>query len=114
MNSIKFYLIILYQLQNLIVTLHVIGQFEHFWHQMKGENLRIQMMELMLKKITMMKFYMQIEWTYEYGTNIIYFDIYVVLSLILLMLLLVHNIPITKFNCNFGSNGSNLTFLVSN
>ena len=32
---------ILYQLQDLIVTMHVIDQFKHFLYQMKGENLRI-------------------------------------------------------------------------
>ena len=34
-------LYILYQLQDLIETLHVIDQFKHFLYQMKGDNLRI-------------------------------------------------------------------------
>ena len=36
-----FNLMVLYQLQDLIITLHVMDQFKQFLYQMKGENSRI-------------------------------------------------------------------------
>ena len=53
-----------YQLQDLVVTLDVIDQIECFQYQIKGENVMIQMVQLMFKMIKMMQFYIQIEWTY--------------------------------------------------
>ena len=55
----------LYQLQDLIGTLHVMDQFKHFLYRMKGENLRISMVQQTLKKIKMLQFYMKIEWIYK-------------------------------------------------
>ena len=54
-------LVVLYQLQDLIVTLDVMLQFEQFLHQIKAVNSRIQMVQLMLSKIQMMKPYMEIK-----------------------------------------------------
>ena len=58
------YSTIFYQLQDLIVALDVIVQFEQFLYQIKGANAKIQMVQLMLQKIKMMQLYMEIKLIY--------------------------------------------------
>ena len=54
------------QLQDLIVIMDVIDQFQYFLHQVKDEIARIKMKQLTLKKIQMMQFWMQIERIYVF------------------------------------------------
>ena len=44
---------------------------EQFWYGLKGENLVILMMQFSLKKIKLLQFCSQIEWTYEYVQNLL-------------------------------------------
>ena len=48
----------------MIVTLFVMNRFKQFWYGMKATNSGIIVKQQTLKKIEMMEFYMQIEWTY--------------------------------------------------
>ena len=50
-----------YELQDLIVILDLMNQIQYFLYQVKGEIVRILMVQLMLKKTEIMQFYMQIK-----------------------------------------------------
>ena len=60
-------------LQELIVTLVIIDQMKCFGYGFKGEYLRILMMQFASKKIELLQFYNQIEYTYKYVQNSVYF-----------------------------------------
>ena len=54
----------LYWLQDVIVTFDVMDQFQYFWYQITAVTFRIQIIQITLKKIPLMQFYMQIELIY--------------------------------------------------
>ena len=51
-------------LQDLIVSFDVIKQMKQFWSEIKAGNFSNQLMPKSLQKVELMRFYMQIEWTY--------------------------------------------------
>ena len=66
-------------MQDWIVSLDVMDEIQCFWSQIKAENVRIHVMQLMWQKIEMMEFCVQIEWTYKFNAVFSAFIMYNIL-----------------------------------